>query len=306
MRSPRTVDALQGHAEGCLTWLSRPFRRATACAKECGMALRASASQVGVVPLIDTQDASSGNEGQVLSPGFPWVRALMQSLTCACGKLFADSRGAAVAQRGAPKVEPARHTHRRRTLWIWFLRWSNMRSGHGLPDPSGPHRESGRQEASWASGLSPDLPSLVTITTSDICSASGAFLVTDTDGFRSPSVGRCCLWAVFDSVRRRHTGRHASGTTFGHYRVAYQTDRRLQVDRPSQRAILCMGESRADPSLRFAERRSRPPSICSRASTHVGLAAGWSQLRVRAPAGAASWSFRICGSITKRSRAHLL
>ena len=52
---------------------------------------------------------------------------------------------------------------------------------------------------------------------SDIRSASGAFLVT---GGYSPFVGRCCFWAVPDSVRRRNTGRHSSGTTFAHYRVA--------------------------------------------------------------------------------------
>ena len=180
------------------------------------MALRGSASQVGVVPLPDTHDTSIGHEGTSAESRLPRVRALMQLLTCACGKLFAETRGATVAQRGAPEVEPARLSHRRRTLWVWFQRCSNMRSGHGLPnytycwDPS------------W----------LVTITTSDIHSASGAFLVTDSDGFHSPSVGRCCLWAVPDSVRRRNTGRHAIGTTFAHYGVAYQTDRRLQVDRP--------------------------------------------------------------------------
>ena len=53
-------------------------------------------------------------------------------------------------------------------------------------DPSGPNRKSCAW-ASWASGFSPDIPSLLTMTTSDIRSASGAFLVTD--GFHSFSVG---------------------------------------------------------------------------------------------------------------------
>ena len=90
-----------------------------------------------------------------------------------------------------------------------------------LLGPSGPHRKSGGQ-ASWVSGLSPDIPSLVTIDTSDIHSASGALWVTD--GFHSSLVGRC--------VRRRNTGRLASGTTLAHYRIAWQTNRRLQTDRP--------------------------------------------------------------------------
>ena len=112
--------------------------------------------------------------------------------------------------------------HRRRTQRVWFRGGQRCEAVMGFRTAStigisGPHRKGGGW-ASWASGLSPDIPSLVTITTSDIRSASGAFLVTG--GFHSHFVGRCCLCAVPDSVRRRNTGRHSSGTTFAHYRVA--------------------------------------------------------------------------------------
>ena len=127
-----------------------------------------------------------------------------------------------------------------------------------LLGPSGPHRKSGGQ-ASWVSGLSPDIPSLVTIATSDILSVLGALLVTD--GFHSSTVGRCCLWAVPDSVRRRNTGRLASGTTFAHDRIAWQTDRQLQADRPLQRAIPCMGESSADPCSGWQNEKSDHPAF---------------------------------------------
>ena len=87
-------------------------------------------------------------------------------------------------------------------------------------DPSGPNRKS-CAKASWASGLSPEEPSLVTMTTSDTRSASGAFLVTD--GFHSFSVGRCTSWAVPDFIRHGNIGRHASAETFVHNRTVQQT-----------------------------------------------------------------------------------
>ena len=151
-------------------------------------------------------------------------------------------------------------------------------------DPSGPNRKS-CAKASWASGLSPEEPSLVTMTTSDIRSASGAFLVSVDAGAETRL-------------------QHASAETFVHNRDAQQTTVGF---RPTglYRGHSLSGQRKGGSHVQgwLNEKADHPAFAVTLRRTWV-----WRQAvrpeSAGAPAGAASRSFRICGRATSGCLTH--